>query len=438
MEMSRWVETISRGHYIGVSNLMSRCSGWRFCSTRRTPPWSRWRSPSRPCWPSATSTSASCGERWPKSCAWMYIWYFISCKQVIRVMHSKHTTVQLPKDGQPDAGLTKDYGNSGLHRYKTIRHILNILVGHLSEKCLLYFILSSLWSNVSTGSRSRAAKTTRTSTPHQPPSTFQTSPPLLRKTTWRRLSMPSTWPSRLEYAKFNQRAGSDSSFFQAFKFFPKDRKMALVQLPTVEESITALVKLHNFQLSETSHLRFSLLQPFFLILSTLSFSGSPSRKAQSKGHTHRRRRGAWEYVNARTNCAFLKLSVLSAISKYYNTGFMQFLGVYINLFLGPSWSFSLPWGPYMPSTYLFQSPPKIHQETLSTLKCFWIHSRQPIWRQIFWVLSNQLENLRYNQVENDYVVCIIYLYFPPPMTAKCLFHGEHKLSLISAGLDVQF
>ena len=43
--------------------------------------------------------------------------------------------------------------------------------------------------------------------------------------------------------------------FQAFKFFPKDRKMALVQLPTVEESITALVKLHNFQLSETSHLR---------------------------------------------------------------------------------------------------------------------------------------------------------------------------------------
>ena len=39
--------------------------------------------------------------------------------------------------------------------------------------------------------------------------------------------------------------------------------MALVQLPTVEESITALVKLHNFQLSETSHLRFSLLQAFF-------------------------------------------------------------------------------------------------------------------------------------------------------------------------------
>ena len=47
----------------------------------------------------------------------------------------------------------------------------------------------------------------------------------------------------------------DNFYFQAFKFFPKDRKMALVQLPTVDEAITALVKLHNYQLSETSHLR---------------------------------------------------------------------------------------------------------------------------------------------------------------------------------------
>merc|ERR1719225_981806 len=38
--------------------------------------------------------------------------------KAIRVMPSKHTTVQFPKDGQPDAGLTKDYGNSNLHRFK--------------------------------------------------------------------------------------------------------------------------------------------------------------------------------------------------------------------------------------------------------------------------------------------------------------------------------
>ena len=42
---------------------------------------------------------------------------------------------------------------------------------------------------------------------------------------------------------------------QAFKFFPKDRKMALVQLPTVDDAIASLVQLHNYQLSETSHLR---------------------------------------------------------------------------------------------------------------------------------------------------------------------------------------
>jgi polypyrimidine tract-binding protein 2 len=33
--------------------------------------------------------------------------------------------------------------------------------------------------------------------------------------------------------------------------------MALVQLASVEDAITALVKLHNYQLSETSHLRVS-------------------------------------------------------------------------------------------------------------------------------------------------------------------------------------
>ena len=38
--------------------------------------------------------------------------------KIIRVMPSKHTTVQLPKEGQPDAGLTKDYSQSSLHRFK--------------------------------------------------------------------------------------------------------------------------------------------------------------------------------------------------------------------------------------------------------------------------------------------------------------------------------
>ena len=135
-------------------------------------------------------------------------------------------------------------------------------------------------------------------------------------------------------------------------------------------------------------------------------------------------------MNARTNRAFLKLSVLSAISKYYNTGFMQslVLGVFINLSSGPR-SFFPPCGPELPRTYLFESPPKIHQETVNFER--FLNSLLSTNPETF--ESHQLENLRYNQVVNDdYVVCIISLYFPPPMTAKCLFHGEHQLSPISS------
>ncbi|KJH51953.1 hnRNP-L/PTB/hephaestus splicing factor family protein [Dictyocaulus viviparus] len=38
--------------------------------------------------------------------------------RVIRVAPSKHNNVQLPKEGQPDAGLTRDYSHSPLHRFK--------------------------------------------------------------------------------------------------------------------------------------------------------------------------------------------------------------------------------------------------------------------------------------------------------------------------------
>lgn len=38
--------------------------------------------------------------------------------KAMRVMSSKHQSVQLPKEGQPDAGLTRDYSQSTLHRFK--------------------------------------------------------------------------------------------------------------------------------------------------------------------------------------------------------------------------------------------------------------------------------------------------------------------------------
>lgn len=122
----------------------------------------------------------------------------------IRVMPSKHTNVQLPKDGQPDAGLTKDYSNSSLHRFKKPG--------------------SKNYSNI-----------------YPPSSTLHL----------------SNIPSTIEEEDLKTAFVTIGLNVQAFKFFPKDRKMALVQLTSVEEAIIALVKLHNYQLSETSHLRVS-------------------------------------------------------------------------------------------------------------------------------------------------------------------------------------
>jgi polypyrimidine tract-binding protein 1 len=39
--------------------------------------------------------------------------------------------------------------------------------------------------------------------------------------------------------------------------FSKDKKMALIQLPSMEEAVEALIRMHNYQLSESNHLRVS-------------------------------------------------------------------------------------------------------------------------------------------------------------------------------------
>jgi len=122
----------------------------------------------------------------------------------IKLMHSHHTTVQLPREGQPDAGLTKDYPNSNLHRFKKPG--------------------SKNYQNI-----------------YAPSATLHL----------------SNIPASVEEADLRQAFQDNNLNVQAFRFFPKDRKMALVQLESVEEAITALIKLHNYQLSETSHLRVS-------------------------------------------------------------------------------------------------------------------------------------------------------------------------------------
>ncbi|KAG5272288.1 hypothetical protein AALO_G00163750 [Alosa alosa] len=51
--------------------------------------------------------------------------------------------------------------------------------------------------------------------------------------------------------------GGSGYTVKAFKFFQKDRKMALIQLGSVEEAIQALIDLHNHDLGENHHLRVS-------------------------------------------------------------------------------------------------------------------------------------------------------------------------------------
>ncbi|XP_055678815.1 polypyrimidine tract-binding protein 2 isoform X15 [Lutzomyia longipalpis] len=122
----------------------------------------------------------------------------------IRVMASKHQAVQLPKEGQPDAGLTRDYSQNPLHRFKKPG--------------------SKNYQNI-----------------YPPSATLHL----------------SNIPSTIAEEDIRDAFVKNSFDVKAFKFFPKDRKMALLQLGSVEEAVLALIKMHNYQLSESNHLRVS-------------------------------------------------------------------------------------------------------------------------------------------------------------------------------------
>ncbi|XP_041104234.1 polypyrimidine tract-binding protein 3-like isoform X4 [Polyodon spathula] len=124
--------------------------------------------------------------------------------KVIRVTISKHQMVQLPREGQEDQGLTKDFSNSPLHRFKKpgSKNFQNIF----------------------------------------PPSAT--------------LHLSNIPPSIADDDLKNLFASTGCTV-KAFKFFQKDRKMALIQLGSVEEAIQALIDLHNHDLGENHHLRVS-------------------------------------------------------------------------------------------------------------------------------------------------------------------------------------
>uniref|UniRef100_A0A8C7S5Z8 Polypyrimidine tract-binding protein 1 n=1 Tax=Oncorhynchus mykiss TaxID=8022 RepID=A0A8C7S5Z8_ONCMY len=124
--------------------------------------------------------------------------------KALRVTLSKHTNVQLPREGHEDQGLTKDYSNSPLHRFKKPG--------------------SKNYSNIF------------------PPSAT--------------LHLSNIPPSVVE-DDLKMLFASSGAMVKAFKFFQKDRKMALVQMSSVEEAIESLIEFHNHDLGENHHLRVS-------------------------------------------------------------------------------------------------------------------------------------------------------------------------------------
>uniref|UniRef100_A0A1A8LAH1 Polypyrimidine tract-binding protein 1 n=5 Tax=Nothobranchius TaxID=28779 RepID=A0A1A8LAH1_9TELE len=124
--------------------------------------------------------------------------------RAMRVTLSKHTTVQLPREGHEDQGLTKDFSNSPLHRFKKPG--------------------SKNYSNIF------------------PPSAT--------------LHLSNIPPSVVE-DDLKRLFASSGATVKAFKFFQKDRKMALIQMGSVEEAIECLIEFHNHDLGENHHLRVS-------------------------------------------------------------------------------------------------------------------------------------------------------------------------------------
>lgn len=126
--------------------------------------------------------------------------------KVIRVTRSKHLLVQMPREtNQSDAGLTKDFTNSPLHRFKIpgSRNYLNI---------------------------------------YPPSNTLHIS------------NIPATIDENDLQKAFKEACGFDLA---SFKFFPKDRKMALMKFNSIEHATIALVKMHNYQISEGNNLKVS-------------------------------------------------------------------------------------------------------------------------------------------------------------------------------------
>lgn len=121
----------------------------------------------------------------------------------LRVAKSKHSLIQMPRDGQSDAGLTKDFVNSPHHRFKrNNKSNANSYIFGPTSVLHLY--------NVN----------------------------VLQEDDIRQL-----------FCQYG--------LIKNFKFFPNERKMALIEFETIEEGTHALIGLHNYEVGENLNMRVS-------------------------------------------------------------------------------------------------------------------------------------------------------------------------------------
>jgi RNA recognition motif-containing protein len=130
---------------------------------------------------------------------------------------SRHSVVQMPKEGTPDAHLTQDYTSSPLHRFQNPKSKNHLHIAPPSETLHL-----------------------------------------------------SNLPSHATEDVLRSMIGQYGKVVH-FKHFEKDPKMALVQMSSVDEAVLALVALHNADLGNGARLRVTFTK------STIEAGGSGIR-----------------------------------------------------------------------------------------------------------------------------------------------------------------
>uniref|UniRef100_A0A2K6K7C7 RRM domain-containing protein n=1 Tax=Rhinopithecus bieti TaxID=61621 RepID=A0A2K6K7C7_RHIBE len=125
---------------------------------------------------------------------------YVQCVKILFNKKENALLKMLPREGRKDQGLTKDYGNLALHRFKKpgFKNFQNIFLPSATVHL----------SNI-------------------PPSVSE------------------------EYLKVL--SSSHGGVIKRLKFFQKDRKMALIQMRCVEEAVQAPVDLHNHHVWENHH-----------------------------------------------------------------------------------------------------------------------------------------------------------------------------------------